>query len=282
MKYILAILTLSSLAFGDVHRSFRMNIQQDGHFAKTGGTSWANAARIGTATRWVATGVDTIWSGKPAATWENSRWLALTDTINPVGLENDYVDSLVYTVGDTMRIDSIALFVRVTRAIDACGCNCKLFASVSDTCYDGAYGHIPTSTINQLNYAAFTTGANGVPDRFDSVAIDTTVFGVGDTAWVSFTITTPSILDEIWCRMRLTGSSLPRALGFWIATCFDADNVDPVSGNPKAGVSILSIETTGADSDPYVMYYVTKVEPSAVAGIRSKVSSVKEIMSQIR
>lgn len=272
MKYILALLIFTSAVFADIQRSFIYNLYEgagvkthDGYNSAVNAT-WATvrATAVGT----VVNAADTLVVGVGYTGTQYKIWRSTIfgDTIVNGTNVVDYLDSIIVTAGNSVRLDSIVIYLLAKNAVDSGACSGMIYGFVRDTCataFTWYAGYTPVTLSHYNDYLA--PSSTGPFDLFDSVRVDTTLFGMGDTATVTFAITNRSWLDEIECGMSLVGA-ITQGLRFDFVACYDNDNVAcPTDDNPYSlKVSFNSLEN--AEKPPHAKIYWTEVEPVVASG----------------
>jgi len=264
MKYILALLILTSAAFADISHSFTIPIQTDGYGAKTNVATWAGA-RGGASSNVSSPSGDTLavysWCSDLATdTFKVGRAYLWSDTINSAS----YIDSINdIAAGNSVRFDSLEIPLTGIRFVDNGGCSGWFYLYAHDSCIVNANNYSAGKTYGLLDFndiwsPALTTSWVLV-DSVQGSAI-----GTGPTV-VTFTIKDRTILDEIECIIALGGSTI--SLGFCIVSCYDQSNTQPApSADYNSKVSFYALENAGAD--PYGKMYWTEVEPALSSGAR--------------
>lgn len=282
MKYILSFFLFAAIVWADTQHSFTININRSGSYGR-GGTTWAAVRDAATSLTGNndTTSTDTFKVAAWTDTTETDSFYVIrgrifSDTLNGEtvtgGPFGSYYDSIAVDAGNSARLDSIKLAAYIQNCTDFGGCSGYLYSYVFDTCAtSNNYSPNTWSSTTYFNDYLTRDASFNSSALFDSVLIDTTLCGVGDSLLVDWTIRNRVLLDEIECMFN-TGS-LASAIRIDIVTCYDKDNVSPsVHGLYQLKAGIRKHTHTVASTQMSLTVYWTEVLPvsgDVAVGMRS-------------
>lgn len=246
MKYMLTVLLLVTCALAD---SFKVNLQQDAYHTKPStswtGTSGAQGALTSQSVNTTADSIVIATGYIDAATDSFKVWRGhmITDTLNT----NAYLDSFSVQSGYIATFDSLEVTATVKNAVDSGGCTGYIYMYVLLNC--NISQNAPASAFATSAFNDYRVPPGGfVSYLADSVLIDTTAFGMGDQATVTFALSDRTALDVLKCHFSRSQATAEGVFIFFVS-CFDKTATQPtVLGGPylsKVTMNSLDHATSG-------------------------------------